>query len=217
MSNTLFLVIFFILWIGPVIPGVLIAKKKNRSPHWFWLSIWPGVGIWVLIIMSILKPLRKCTNCGKTIPNESKVCPFCTKEIESNEIMDNKENKKKTIFTVFIVMVIILAFSSIISFSVISAFTNSEPYKYSIELIQSNENAVNLLGENFKRKGMISGSISTNGDATGKAQMSFKVKGKNGISRVYIDAYKENGIWNYNKLVLYKEKDNSEYIDLLEK
>ena len=40
----------------------------------------------------------------------------------------------------------------------------------------------NLLGENFKRKGMISGSISTNGDATGKAQMSFKVKGKNGIS-----------------------------------
>ena len=40
----------------------------------------------------------KCTNCGKTIPNESKVCPFCTKEIESNEIMDNKENKKKTIF-----------------------------------------------------------------------------------------------------------------------
>ena len=24
-------------------------KKKNRSPHWFWLAIWPGIGLWVFV------------------------------------------------------------------------------------------------------------------------------------------------------------------------
>lgn len=171
--------------------------------------------------MSILKPLMKCNSCGKTIPNGSKVCPFCTNEINSNNgTMDkdiSKENRWKSIITVSIVVSIIIALSSAISFSVVSAFKNSEPYKYSIELIQNNKEALNLLGDNFKQKGIISGSISANDNATGKAQMSFKVKGTNGISRIYIDAYKENGIWNYNKIILYKKNINSEYIDLLEK
>ena len=62
---------------------------------------------------------------------------------------------------------------------------------------------------------MISGSLNTNGDLSGKAKLSYKLKGKNGISIVYIDAYKENGIWNYNKINFYKEKKSSEVINLL--
>ena len=63
---------------------------------------------------------------------------------------------------------------------------------------------------------MIAGSISTSGDSSGKANFSYKIKGKNGISVVYIDAYKENGIWNYNKLNFYKEEKLPEFINLLE-
>ena len=42
-----------------------------------------------------------------------------------------------------------------------------------------------------------------------------KIKGKNGISIVYIDAEKENGIWKYNKVIFYKEKGKADSIDLL--
>ena len=60
MDTKIFLIIFLILWIGPIIAGIIVAKKKNRSPHWFWLGIWPGIGIWVFIVMLILKPLEIC-------------------------------------------------------------------------------------------------------------------------------------------------------------
>jgi len=49
MDTKVFLTIFIILWIGPIIAGVIVAKKKNRSPHWFWLAIWPGIGLWVFV------------------------------------------------------------------------------------------------------------------------------------------------------------------------
>ena len=71
------------------------------------------------------------------------------------------------------------------------------------------------LGEEYKLPIIISGSMSMNGNGTGKASLSYKIKGKNGISRVYIDAEKENGIWKYNKVIFYKEKGNADSIDLL--
>ena len=67
MSNKLFFIVFMLLWLGPIIGGVIVAKKKNRSPHWFWLGIWPGVGLWVFIIFLFLKPLEICENCKKII------------------------------------------------------------------------------------------------------------------------------------------------------
>ena len=50
------------------------------------------------------------------------------------------------------------------------------------------------LGEKYKLPIIISGSMSMNGNGMGQASLSYKIKGKNGISRVYIDAEKENGI-----------------------
>lgn len=97
MKTGLFFTIFFILWIGPIIAGVIVAKKKNRSPHWFWLGIWPGIGLWVFIIMLILKPLEICESCNKTIPNGAKVCPYCGKEtmLASKTTEEIKKNKKE--------------------------------------------------------------------------------------------------------------------------
>ncbi len=64
--------------------------------------------------------------------------------------------------------------------------------------------------------GMMTGAIKSNGNSSGKAVFSYKIKGVNGISIVSIDAYKENGIWNYNKIIFYKEKKSSDVINLLE-
>ena len=222
MKTGLFFTIFFILWIGPTIAGVIVAKKKNRSPHWFWLGIWPGIGLWVFIIMLILKSLEICESCNKTIPNGAKVCPYCGKEtmlasktIEEIETIKKRENKKIIIITVFTVLLIIFIFVAGIFIFVGMSFKNSEPFKHSIELIENNSEIMEYIGEEYTLPIIISGSMSMNGNGMGKASLSYKIKGKNGISRVYIDAEKENEIWKYNKVIFYKEKGKADSIDLL--
>lgn len=222
MSDAFIFFIFFLVWLGPVIPGIIIAKKKNRSVHWMWLAVWPGVGLWVVIIMSILKPLKVCSVCGKKVDQEAKVCPYCTTPYERIGKPEEKPKIEKSNAMTKLIVVMSFAFAIALIFSVVlissitAIFTNSEPYKHTINLIQDNPELKEYLGENFDRKGMISGSLSTNGDSSGKAVMSFKLKSENGISRVYVDAYKENGIWNYNKIIVYKKQGEPEAVNLLE-
>lgn len=222
MTDAFIFFIFFLVWLGPVIPGIIIAKKKNRSVHWMWLAVWPGVGLWVVIIMSILKPLKVCSVCGKKVDQEAKVCPYCTTPYERIGKPEEKPKIEKSNAMTKLIVVMSFAFAIALIFSVVlissitAIFTNSEPYKHTINLIQDNPELKEYLGENFDRKGMISGSLSTNGDSSGKAVMSFKLKSENGISRVYVDAYKENGIWNYNKIIVYKKQGEPEAVNLLE-
>ncbi|UTD04956.1 hypothetical protein E4N80_05425 [Treponema denticola] len=222
MKTGFFFTIFFILWIGPIIAGVIVAKKKNRSPHWFWLGIWPGIGLWVFIIMLIFKPLEICESCNKTIPNGAKVCPYCGKETmmaskttEEIKTIKKKENKK-IIITVFTVLLIIFILVAGIFIFVGMAFKNSEPFKHSIELIENNSEIMEYIGNDYKQTGMILGSINVSGDSTGNASIMYKIKGKNGISRIYVKAEKENGIWIYQKILFYKELGSTDVIDLLE-
>lgn len=222
MKTGLFFTIFFILWIGPIIAGVIVAKKKNRSPHWFWLGIWPGIGLWGFIIMLILKPLEICESCNKTIPNGAKVCPYCGKETmlaskttEEIKTIKKKENKKIIITVLTVLLIIFLLVEGIFIF-VVMAFKNSEPFKHSIELIENNSEIMEYIGNDYKQTGMILGSINVSGDSTGNASIMYKIKGKNGISRIYVKAEKENGIWIYQKILFYKEFGSTDVIDLLE-
>ena len=214
MKTGLFFTIFFILWIGPIIAGVIVAKKKNRSPHWFWLGIWPGIGLWVFIIMLIFKPLEICESCNKTIPNGAKVCPYCGKE--TMLASKTTEERKKIIITVFTVLLIIFILVAGIFIFVGMAFKNSEPFKHSIELIENNSEIMEYIGNDYKQTGMILGSINVSGDSTGNASIMYKIKGKNGISRIYVKAEKENGIWIYQEILSYKELGSTDVIDLLE-
>ena len=222
MKTGLFFTIFFILWIGPIIAGVIIAKKKNRSPHWFWLGIWPGIGLWGFIIMLILKPLEICESCNKTIPNGAKVCPYCGKETmlaskttEEIKTIKKKENKKIIITVLTVLLIIFILVAGIFIFVGI-AFKNSEPFKHSIELIENNLEIMEYIGNDYKQTGMILGSINVSGDSTGNASIMYKIKGKNGISRIYVKAEKENGIWIYQKILFYKKLGSTDVIDLLE-
>ena len=129
-----------------------------------------------------------------------------TKTKEEIDVL-KKNQKKKILVTVIIVVTIFAVFCTTLFISVGSAFKNSVPYKHSIELIENNPMTKDYLGNEYKQTGMMSGSISTSGDSSGKATFSYKIKGKNGISIVYIDAYKENGIWNYNKINFLKKEN----------
>ena len=135
-------------------------------------------------------------------------------EVKANiEITD--ETKKKKIIKYVVIFGIGFIGAIIVCTSIFSLFKNSEPYKYSVELIENNQDAMEYLGEEYKLPIIISGSMGMNGNGTGKASLSYKIKGKNGISRVYIDAEKENGIWKYNKVIFYKDKGKAGSIDLL--
>lgn len=220
LYGLIFVVLFnLVLWIAPIVAGVIIAKKKNRNPHWFWLGIIPGFGFWIFIIMLILKPLKTCSYCNKKIPADSNICPYCA---DKGTPVQNSaaKSEKKTIRTVIILVVslfaVIAVLASIIFISITSSFKNSEPFRDSLTYLQENEEVSEYLGESYKIKGMISGSISTSGDSTGKASISYKIKGKNGVSRVYLKAEKENGIWDMEKLVFYKTPDSKDSINLLE-
>ena len=100
-------------------------------------------------------------------------------------------------------------------FSVAASFKSCEPYKHSLELIESNPTIQEYLGQDYRQTGMISGSLKSNANGMGSAYFSYKIKGQNGISVVYVDAEKENDVWIYKKINFYKEKQSCDVIDLL--
>src|SRR6266508_1441471 len=65
------------VYIGLIILGVKIAKRKNRSPHWFWFAIHPLGLIITLIVMACLSPLKRCPNCAQTSQAHARLCGFC--------------------------------------------------------------------------------------------------------------------------------------------
>lgn len=131
------------------------------------------------------------------------------KVVETPETKKNKKIKYILIFSIGLLLAITICIS------VFSSFSNCEPYKHSVEVIENNQEIMEYLGENYKISKIISGSISTSGNGTGTASISYIIKGKNGKSRVYVDAVKENGIWNYKKMIFYKEKGKVDSINLL--
>ena len=70
-------VVALAVYIGLIVLGVNMAKRKNRSPHWFWFAIHP-VGLLVtLIVMACLSPLQRCPNCQNSSDAHARLCGFC--------------------------------------------------------------------------------------------------------------------------------------------
>src|SRR6266436_8725199 len=71
------IVVVMAVYIGLIVLGVTIAKRKNRSPHWMWFAIHPVGLIITLIVMASLSPLKRCPQCGNTTPEHARLCGFC--------------------------------------------------------------------------------------------------------------------------------------------
>src|SRR6266498_2078419 len=70
-------VLVLAVYIGLIVLGVNIAKRKNRSPHWFWFAIHPVGLIITLIVMACLSPLKRCPRCAQRSPTNARLCGFC--------------------------------------------------------------------------------------------------------------------------------------------
>ena len=71
------LVVVLAVYIGLIVLGVSIAKRKNRSPHWMWFAIHPLGLIITLIVMACLSPLLRCPQCGQKSSQHARLCGFC--------------------------------------------------------------------------------------------------------------------------------------------
>lgn len=70
-------VVALTVYIGLIVLGVSIAKRKNRSPHWMWFAVHPLGLLITLIVMASLSPLQRCPHCGQTSQLHARLCGFC--------------------------------------------------------------------------------------------------------------------------------------------
>ena len=70
-------VVVLSVYVGLIVLGVNMAKRKNRSPHWMWFAVHPMGLLITLIVMACLPPLRRCPNCGQASNQYARLCGFC--------------------------------------------------------------------------------------------------------------------------------------------
>ena len=70
-------VVFLAVYIGLIVLGITMAKRKNRSPHWMWFAVHPLGLLITLIVMACLQPLKKCPNCTQATQLHARLCGIC--------------------------------------------------------------------------------------------------------------------------------------------
>src|SRR6266478_6196105 len=70
-------VVMLAVYIGLIVLGVTMARRKNRSPHWMWFAIHPLGLLITLIVMASLSPLKRCPQCRQTTQEHAHLCGFC--------------------------------------------------------------------------------------------------------------------------------------------
>ncbi len=69
--------VLVVVYIGLIVLGVMIAIRKNRSPHWMWFAIHPLGLLITLIVMASLSPLKRCPKCTEKTKSHARICAYC--------------------------------------------------------------------------------------------------------------------------------------------
>jgi heme/copper-type cytochrome/quinol oxidase subunit 4 len=79
----IFAIIWFVLWLLVSVWVYRDAKKRDKNGV-LWIIIVIILGIigfiiWLLVRGEVPISVRKCSNCGRPLPSDAKVCPYCGK------------------------------------------------------------------------------------------------------------------------------------------
>lgn len=99
-------------------------------------------------------------------------------------------------------LVVFLAIVAVIGLIVISVFSvmkQAEPYRFAMNAAKQNAELREAIGTPIKESFFLSGNTNVNG-ASGESSLAIPVSGPKGKATVYVEAKKEAGIWEYQKV-----------------
>lgn len=113
------------------------------------------------------------------------------------------------------VILIIVISIGILFFGLFKTINDSAPVKYTIERVEKNDEARQILGYNIEIYGMFNGNLSLNDDG-GRVDISIPIKGDKGYGKLIVKGEKYDGEWVYEDLYIII-KGSTEKINLLDK
>lgn len=100
-----------------------------------------------------------------------------------------------------------------IAVTALGAIRSTDVYSEALATAQSDPRALDALGDPITDGWFFTGNVETSGDS-GSADLSIPVSGPNGSGALEVDAFLNNGRWDYTQLDLVLD-DGSSTIDLL--
>lgn len=214
--------ITFVLWGLPVALGIKAARRKNRSPHWMWFGLHPVSGWIAYIALLYAAPLKACQQCGEKVKEHARLCPFCTTPFAASSMvpaLTAQERKKRARILGIAILAFVGGMIALTLFTVGtvgSMFKDSGAYREAMRSASNDPRVVDLLGAPVVDGDMASGSLSTQGDASGEADLSIPIRGPKGSARLYVSAKLHAGQWSFQTLEV-DPKDGRPRINLLAK
>ncbi|MBO7582418.1 MAG: hypothetical protein J6T20_01340 [Treponema sp.] len=123
------------------------------------------------------------------------------------------EKNRKRYF--FFLLLLVFIFGFLVFLSVHKPLSESEPYVYSMELLNQNKTVKEYLGDKIKRLSVIKVIIDENEDGSGKAEIILLVKGNKGKGILYVNSIKQNNEWRYSKIEFDTKTGNTGIINLI--
>ncbi len=160
-----------------------------------------------------------CANCGYSAPEGARSCPACGQPLTGTGVPAAQSSwfKRNVKWVVPVgCLTILLAFAlffALIFAVVAGSFRSSDPYKHSLALAQGSAEVQRALGQPIVPGWFVSGSINVSG-STGEANLEIPISGPKGAGKIYVQAKKRVGKWEYQELQVVVVTDGSK-IDLL--
>ena len=160
--------------------------------NWIW-----GIGNNTLIALLMFVPM---VNVVMVFVLGAKGSAWAWRNKRWESIEKFREIQRKWAIWGVVVYVLLIAFFVALFFLIAAMLKNTEAYQLGLTKVQANSEAMTILGPPIST-GMVQGSIETHGPS-GKADISFSIKGQKAEGTVYVDAKKDLGRWIANRIEL---------------
>jgi len=160
--------------------------------NWIW-----GIGNNTLIALLMFVPL---VNVVMVFVLGAKGSTWAWRNKRWESVGKFKEVQRKWAVWGVVVYALLIAFFVALFFLIAALLKNTEAYQLGLTKLQANSEAMAILGPPIST-GMVQGSIESSGPS-GKAAISFSIKGQKAEGTVYVDARKDLGRWIANRIEL---------------
>jgi hypothetical protein len=133
---------------------------------------------------------------------------FETYDPVTDDMSDLKKGNRRVLWltcgvfaAVFLLIFLCAAFIFGMMAFLFGSMKSSTPYQDAMTAVQSNADAILVLGEPIKPGFLLSGNINLNGNE-GEASLQIPVSGPGGKGTVYVEAQKYDNAWHYSRMEL---------------